>query len=196
MAASTLPTLGASKSVPNLGTTAVAKMRKMTETDQGCFMMVSESVHPQLRLAFPTTSKILSGLTAWIVNLCMASSSINEALVQIFGETEMHAHAAQNVEAVATVSQYPGNLFLLLDYIPAEDMIIKYQIAVVVEYVMTEVLAMAGAAAMRLKDQDQFQIVEGERSKYEDFPKIRPSDVKAAILADSDLKAAFGSLFK
>ena len=158
--------------------------------------MVSESVHPQLRLSFPGTSKILAGLTAWIVNKMFTSVSINDGLEAIFGSTEMLAHASQNVGSMATATEYPGNLFLLMNYIPTEDKVIKFQIAVTVEYIMTEILALAGGVAERLQDQPQFKKDVKDRVKYEDFPTIRPSDVKTAIMEDNDLRAAFGSLFK
>lgn len=36
----------------------------------------------------------------------------------------------------------------------------------------------------------------GFARRYEDFPKIRPSDLKAAVTADPELRACIGSLFK
>ena len=52
-------------------------MRKMTEQDQGCFMLISENVHPNLRLAFPSSSKILSGTVAWIVNKLAGAKTVS-----------------------------------------------------------------------------------------------------------------------
>lgn len=170
------------------------KMRKLTDHDQGCFMIVSEACHPQLRLDFPNSSKILAGLAGWIVNRLMSSATMEEGLVSIFGDGEMLHHAAANVESVAHATSYPGNLVMLVPYIPVEDEVVKWQCTAVVEYVATEVLALAGGVAMNLKDQKQFE--NDVREEYADFPSIRPSDIKTAVANDAELRAAFGSLFK
>ena len=113
---------------------------------------------------------------------------------EIFGETEMMDHAVNNVSAVCQAKKYPGNLYALLPYIPVSDQMVQWQITVVVEYVITELLALAGAVAVKLQDQDQFK--SEARANYEDFPQIRPSDLKTAVKEDADLKNALGGLFK
>ena len=183
-----------SASVPNISTVTIPKMKKLSEPDQGCFMVISEQCHPGLRLGFPNSAKILAGLAGWIVNRLMQSDAIVDGLQSIFGETEMFSHAVQNVGNVARATEYPGNLFILVPYVPTDDKIVAFQITITVEYVITEILALAGGHVERLKDQPQFK--SQKREKYEDFPQIRPSDIRLAVNMDEDLKTCFGGLFK
>ncbi|GMI41913.1 hypothetical protein TeGR_g11279 [Tetraparma gracilis] len=172
----------------------VPKMRKMSTEDQACFMIISEHVHPQLRLSYPATNKLLAGITAYIVNTLMAAPSIQEGLLSMFGECEMLGHALANVGSVVEATEYPGNLYLIVPYVPVEDKVVAWQIVCVVEYVMTELLALAGGFVEKARDQEEFKTE--KRESYEDFPKIRPSDLKAAVTADPELRACIGSLFK
>jgi len=169
-------------------------MRKMTEEDQGCFMLISEAVQPELRLAYPSSSKILAGTVAWIVNKLAQSETMAQGMESLFGETEMLAHAITNVSAVTAAKKYPGNLFPVINYVPVGDKIVQWQITVCVEYIVTELLALAGANAIKVNDQEQFK--SEKRGCYEDYPQIRPVDLKAAVKGDADLKVVLGGLFK
>ena len=60
--------------------------KTIARTPQGCFMIVAEGVHPQLRLAYPNGAKIMAGLAAWIVNRFMEATTIEEGLMDLFGE--------------------------------------------------------------------------------------------------------------
>ena len=188
------PAIGSNYSSRSESPRASPKMRKLTDQDQGCFMIVSEACHPQLRLDFPNSTKILAGLACWIVNRLMSCSTMEEGLASIFGEGEMHLHASANVSSVADAPSYPGNLVMLVPYIPVSDEVVAWQCTAVVEYVATEVLALAGSVAMQLRDQPQFDCE--EREQYKDFPTIRPSDIKTAVANDEELRKAFGALFK
>jgi len=161
-------------------------------------MLVSENVHPDLRLAFPSSCKILAGTVAWLVNKLTSAVSIEHGLKDIFGETEMMDHAVNNVSTigpqVVETGKYPGNLYALIPYVPVSDRVVQWQITVCVEYVITELLAIAGAIANKLQDQPQYK--SDARVNYEDFPQIRPSDLKTAVREDGDLKNALGALFK
>lgn len=103
-------------------------------------------------------------------------------------------HAINNVSSVAKATEYPGNMFSLVPYIPISDKVAAFQISAIVEYCCTEILALAGAVCEKLRDQDQFN--NDKRASYEDFPQIRPSDIKAAVSQDKELRMAFGELFK
>jgi hypothetical protein len=191
-----LPAMSKSASMPAvLGAAGIPKMRKMTVEDQACFMILSEHVHPSLRLQYPAANKTLAGIAAYIVNTLMAADSILEGLEEFFGkDAEMLSHALNNVGSVAEAAEYPGTLFLIVPYIPSDDDIVKMQITAVVEYVSTELLAMAGAVVNQLKDQAAFS--NDKREGYDDFPKIRPSDLKKAVEMDPELRGCIGTLFK
>jgi len=90
--------------------------------------------------------------------------------------------------------RYPGNLFTVVSYIPTDVKVVTFQITAVVEYVITELLALAGGLVERSKDQVEFK--SKKREDYGDFPKIRPSDLKQAVQMDPELKNCIGSLFK
>jgi len=172
----TLPPMTKSASLPAVGgaaplPAAIPKMKKMSVEDQAAFMIISEHVHPQLRLSYPATNKTLSGLTAYVVNTLMAAPSIQEGLVEFFGDTEMLQHAVNNVGAVAEAVDYPGNLHLVVPYIPVDDKIVAFQITCVVEYLITELLALAGGIVMKNKDQPEFKNAKPE--VYDEFPKIK-----------------------
>ncbi|GMH59959.1 hypothetical protein TrRE_jg3521 [Triparma retinervis] len=169
-------------------------MKKMTPEDQGCFMLLLENIHPHMRLAYPNGAKIMAGLAAWVVNKFMEAETIPEGIVSLLGTEELAAHALNNVQAVAKADKYPGSMFALVPYIPVSDKVVQYQITAIVEYCCTEMLALAGAMCEKLKDQDAWN--NETREKYEDYPQIRPSDIKAAVAQDKELKAAFGTLFK
>ncbi|GMI61871.1 hypothetical protein ScalyP_jg9002 [Parmales sp. scaly parma] len=185
-----------SKSVPimHASNNQIPKMRKMTEEHQGCFMLVAETCHPNLRLSFPNSTKILAGTVAWLVNKLCAAPDMETGMKEIFGTTEMMDHAVNNVTSVHMAKKYPGNMFNLLEYIPISDKIWQWQITVCVEYLITELLALAGAVTVKLEDQEQFKST--ARVNYEDYPLIRPSDIKTAVQNDEDLKHALGGLFK
>jgi hypothetical protein len=157
-------------------------------------MLLLENIHPHMRLAYPNGAKIMAGLAAWVVNKFMEAETIPEGIVSLLGTEELAAHALNNVQAVAKADKYPGSMFALVPYIPVSDKVVQYQITAVVEYCCTEMLALAGAMCEKLKDQDAWN--NETREKYEDYPQIRPSDIKAAVAQDKELKAAFGTLFK
>jgi len=157
-------------------------------------MLLLESIHPHLRLAFPNGAKIMAGLAAWIVNKFMEEDTIPAGIVSLLGEGELAHHALNNVQGVAKADKYPGSMFSLVPYIPVSDKVVQHQITAVVEYCCTEILALAGAVCENLKDQEAWN--NEAREKYEDFPLIRPSDIKAAVAQDQELKKAFGALFK
>ncbi|GMH56580.1 hypothetical protein TrST_g9053 [Triparma strigata] len=173
---------------------ATPKMKKMSVEDQGCFMIIAESCHPGQRLAYPNSAKVLAGLTSHIVNRFMEADTVEICLAEIFGEGELLDHAVNNVTAVAKATDYPGNLYTLLKYMPCSDKITTMQIVATIEYVCTEILALAGAISEKLQDQPQWK--NDKREVYEDYPAIRPSDLKAAVANDAELKRAFGALFK
>lgn len=157
-------------------------------------MLLLENIHPHLRLAYPNGAKIMAGLAAWIVNKFMDADSVQEGVVTLLGTGELADHALNNVSAVAKADKYPGCMFALVSYIPVGDKVVQYQITAVVEYCCTEILALAGAVCEKLKDQEAWN--NETREKYEDFPQIRPSDIKGAVAQDKELKDAFGALFK
>ena len=157
-------------------------------------MLLLENIHPHMRLAFPNGAKIMAGLAAWVVNKFMEEETIHEGIASLLGTDELAGHALNNVQSVARADKYPGSMFALVPYIPVSDKTVQFQITAIVEYCCTEILALAGAMSEKLKDQDAWN--NETREKYEDFPLIRPSDIKAAVAQDKELKAAFGALFK
>ena len=158
-------------------------------------MIISEAIHPNQRLAYPNSAKVLAGLTSHIVNRFMEAETVEGCLHEMFGKGELLDHAINNVTSVAKAAEYPGNLYTLLQYVPIEDKVVTFQIVCVIEYVCTEILAAAGAISQQLQDQPQWKS-DAPKERYEDFPFIRPSDIKAAVANDLELRAAFGTLFK
>jgi hypothetical protein len=63
----------------------------------------------------------------------MAAPTIQEGLLSMFGECEMLGHALANVGSVVEATEYPGNLYLIVPYVPVEDKIVAWQIVCVVE---------------------------------------------------------------
>ncbi|GMH49547.1 hypothetical protein TL16_g00546 [Triparma laevis f. inornata] len=124
----------------------------------------------------------------------MEADTVEACLAEIFGDGELLDHAISNVTSVAKATNYPGNLYTLLQYIPCSDKVTAMQIVATIEYVCTEILALAGAVSEKLQDQPQWKT--DKREVYEDYPTIRPSDLKAAVASDAELKRAFGALFK
>ena len=102
-------------------------------------MIVSENLHPNQRLAYPNSAKVLAGLSSHIVNRFMEADSVEECLRDMFGDGELLDHAINNVTSVAKAKDYPGNLYTLLQYIPVDDKVVTFQVVAVVEYVCTEV---------------------------------------------------------
>jgi hypothetical protein len=170
------------------------KMKKLTPEEQGIFMIVAETVHPNLRLGFPSSARVLASISAYIVNSMMKARSIEEGINSLFENSqEMRTHVFHNVTAVLA-KEYPGRLADFVKFIPVADALTRHQCTAIVEYVFTELLTFAGHIAELKKDQPQYQIE--NKTSYEDFPQIRPCDMREAVESDDELRGLLGGLFK